>query len=50
MMRWDTLWDILDVLLAIAAAIFALGAIAGASMVLIVAGLFDRWDRAERKS
>lgn len=44
-----TIRYIIDFLMLVAMAIFALGAIAGASTVMIVAGLFDKWDRAKKK-
>lgn len=42
--------DIADFIALIAAAIFAIGAVCGAGAVMIAVNLFDKWDRAERKS
>lgn len=42
--------DIADAVAIVAGLIFAIGAICGAGAILIAVGLFDKWDRAERKS
>lgn len=39
-----------DVVAIVLGAAFAIGAVCGAGAVLVAVGLFDKWDRAERKS